>query len=75
VRATHDEVDLRLRIDRRENAADGVVVLELSAPDGAALPVWEPGAHVDVTLGPLVRQYSLCGGPGRPVAVADRGAA
>lgn len=29
-----------------------------------ALPTWEPGAHVDLVLGPgLVRQYSLCGHP------------
>ncbi|MYS69903.1 2Fe-2S iron-sulfur cluster binding domain-containing protein, partial [Streptomyces sp. SID5926] len=28
------------------------------------LPAWEPGAHVDVVLGPgLERQYSLCGDP------------
>lgn len=62
--STHDEVDLRLRIARRENVADGVVTLELSRPDGAPLPAWAPGAHVDVGLGPdLVRQYSLCGDP------------
>ena len=54
--------DLRLTIvDRREVAA-GVVRLALEAADGRPLPVWEPGAHVDVVLTPdLVRQYSLCG--------------
>ncbi|GAA3389166.1 PDR/VanB family oxidoreductase [Cryptosporangium minutisporangium] len=62
--STHDEVDLRLRIARRERVADGVVTLELRSPAGAALPAWAPGAHVDVALGPdLVRQYSLCGDP------------
>ncbi|MFD8484234.1 PDR/VanB family oxidoreductase [Streptomyces sp. NPDC059712] len=31
---------------------------------GEPLPAWEPGAHVDVVLGPgLERQYSLCGDP------------
>ncbi|GIG91548.1 PDR/VanB family oxidoreductase [Plantactinospora endophytica] len=45
-------------------AADGVVVLTLRHPAGAALPSWEPGAHVDLLLRPdLVRQYSLCGDP------------
>jgi ferredoxin-NADP reductase len=48
--------------------ADGIVSIELAAPDGHALPEWEPGAHVDVFLeSGLVRQYSLCGG------AADRG--
>jgi ferredoxin-NADP reductase len=43
--------------------ADGIVSIELAAPDGRALPEWEPGAHVDVFLeSGLVRQYSLCGG-------------
>lgn len=33
--------------------------------DGAALPAYEPGAHVDVTVpGGITRQYSLCGAPG-----------
>jgi ferredoxin-NADP reductase len=44
--------------------ADGVVCLTLQDPDGARLPPWTPGAHVDLILGPdLVRQYSLCGDP------------
>jgi vanillate O-demethylase ferredoxin subunit len=39
----------------------GVRVLELHAADGAALPAYEAGAHVDVTLGNgVMRQYSLC---------------
>jgi ferredoxin-NADP reductase len=60
---THDEVDLRLRVDRRDAEADGVVVLELHDPSGAPLPAWAPGAHIDLTAGPAVRQYSLCGDP------------
>ncbi len=44
--------------------ADGVVALTLSAPVGVMLPVWEPGAHVDLRLpSGLTRQYSLCGDP------------
>jgi ferredoxin-NADP reductase len=47
---------------RRE--ADGVVSLRLEDPDGAALPEWEPGAHLDLRLpSGVVRQYSLCGDP------------
>ena len=48
----------------REPAADGVVSLVLEHPDGAELPTWTPGAHVDLLLAPdLTRQYSLCGSP------------
>lgn len=44
--------------------ADGVMSLTLAASGGAALPEWQPGAHVDVRLpSGLVRQYSLCGHP------------
>jgi ferredoxin-NADP reductase len=44
--------------------ADGVISLELRAPDGMDLPVWQPGAHIDVLLpNGIVRQYSLCGDP------------
>ncbi|MET7983063.1 PDR/VanB family oxidoreductase [Streptomyces sp. NPDC005281] len=51
-----------------EFAAEGVLALSLRHPLGAELPAWEPGAHIDVVLGPgLERQYSLCGDP------ADRG--
>ena len=48
----------------REPVADGVVSLVLEHPDGAELPTWTPGAHVDLLLVPdLTRQYSLCGSP------------
>lgn len=55
-----------LTISALQPAADGVVGLELCAPDGAELPEWEPGAHIDVLLpNGIVRQYSLCGDPAR----------
>jgi ferredoxin-NADP reductase len=64
VSRTQNEVDLRLRVDRRTEGAEGVVVLDLRDPSGADLPAWEPGAHVDLRLpGGLTRQYSLCGDP------------
>jgi len=62
--ATDVETDLRLRVSRRTDGAEGVVVLELTDPSGADLPAWAPGAHVDLRLRDgLVRQYSLCGNP------------
>jgi ferredoxin-NADP reductase len=49
--------------------ADDVVELTLRAPDGAPLPAWTPGAHVDLLLDDeCVRQYSLCGSPAEPDA-------
>ncbi|MFE6622633.1 PDR/VanB family oxidoreductase [Streptomyces sp. NPDC057740] len=56
--------EAELVVERRESAADGVLALTLRHPLGEPLPGWEPGAHVDVVLGPaLERQYSLCGDP------------
>jgi ferredoxin-NADP reductase len=46
-------------------AADGVVSLVLASPDGAELPPWQPGAHIDVVMPDVMRQYSLCGDPER----------
>jgi ferredoxin-NADP reductase len=64
VHSTSDEVDLSLRVDRRTTGAEGVVVLDLRRPDGAELPPWAAGAHIDLRLpGGLTRQYSLCGDP------------
>lgn len=59
---------LVLCLERRDTVADGVVALTLRAPDGAQLPPWEPGAHIDIEIGDIedgrfVRQYSLCGSP------------
>ena len=56
--------EAELVVERREFAADGVLALTLRHPLGEQLPAWEPGAHIDVGLGPdLERQYSLCGDP------------
>ncbi|MEZ7834145.1 MAG: PDR/VanB family oxidoreductase [Burkholderiaceae bacterium] len=44
--------------------AHGIVSYELADPDGHDLPVFEPGAHVDVLApGGLVRAYSLASDP------------
>jgi ferredoxin-NADP reductase len=46
----------------RDPVSDGVVALRLAGLDGAELPEWTPGAHIDLLVTPsLVRQYSLCG--------------
>ncbi|CAM5547117.1 ferredoxin [Streptomyces spiroverticillatus] len=56
--------DLELSVEQAELIADGVLALTLRAPDGADLPAWDPGAHIDLVLTPdLIRTYSLCGDP------------
>jgi ferredoxin-NADP reductase len=47
---------------KRSYVSSTVLALEVAALDDAALPPWDPGAHVDFLLpNGLVRQYSLCG--------------
>jgi ferredoxin-NADP reductase len=61
---SHDEAELTLTVSTRFNVAAGAAVLELVSPDGADLPAWQPGAHIDLLLPEgLTRQYSLCGDP------------
>jgi ferredoxin-NADP reductase len=61
-RAAYREVELDVEVRRRETVSDGVVTLTFADPDGADLPEWAPGAHIDLMMTPsLVRQYSLCG--------------
>jgi ferredoxin-NADP reductase len=58
------EPDRKLIVHAREQVADDVVALVLTDPDGAELPEWTPGAHIDLLVGDgLVCQYSLCGDP------------
>ncbi|MCW8380653.1 PDR/VanB family oxidoreductase [Streptomyces justiciae] len=55
---------LTLVVAARRTEAEGVVSLRLAAPDGARLPAWQPGAHLDLQLpSGRRRQYSLCGDP------------
>jgi ferredoxin-NADP reductase len=69
VKSTHAESELDLLVADRDAAAAGVVALTLRHRDGDELPVWTPGAHIDLVLSDdLTRQYSLCGDP------ADRSA-
>ncbi|MGE4482855.1 PDR/VanB family oxidoreductase [Acidocella sp.] len=49
---------------RRRMVADNIVALELHALDGAALPAFSAGGHIDVRLpNGLMRQYSLLNDP------------
>ena len=51
-------------VSRRDTLATDIVGLELQSADGAPLPTWHAGAHVDLVIrSGLVRQYSLTGDP------------
>jgi ferredoxin-NADP reductase len=58
------DAELDVVVARRAPLAAGVVGLTLRRPDGAPMPAWTPGAHVDLLLGNgMTRQFSLCGDP------------
>jgi vanillate monooxygenase ferredoxin subunit len=55
---------LQVTVARKLAEAEGICSFELVSADGAALPPFTAGAHVDVHVRPgLVRQYSLCNPP------------
>ncbi|MHA6195796.1 PDR/VanB family oxidoreductase [Pseudomonas wadenswilerensis] len=55
---------LEVRVSQKIIEADGICSFELVAANGAALPPFTAGAHVDVHVAPgVVRQYSLCNSP------------
>jgi ferredoxin-NADP reductase len=61
--------EMELVVRDIQPVARDVVALTLADPAGAELPMWAPGAHIDLVLGAdLVRQYSLCGRAGQPGA-------
>lgn len=59
--AVHDGTERRVVVRSRTVEANGVVSVVLADPDGRVLPSWEPGAHIDLCLPDVTRQYSLCG--------------
>lgn len=56
---------MQVKIARKFPVATDICAFELVRADGAALPPFTAGAHIDVMLRDgLVRQYSLCNDPG-----------
>jgi vanillate O-demethylase ferredoxin subunit len=55
---------MKLLVDKIIRETPEILTFRLVHPAGAALPAYQPGAHVDIT-GPtgITRQYSLCGHP------------
>lgn len=56
---------LLVQVRRKRQEAIGIASFELVRPDGAPMPGFSAGSHVDVNLpGGLTRQYSLCNDDG-----------
>lgn len=54
------DLDLRLRLVEVVYGAPGINLYRLASPNGATLPAFDPGAHLDLEIAPgFVRQYSL----------------
>ena len=59
------QATLRVRVANKQTLATDICSFDLEASDGAQLPAFEAGAHVDVYLpNGLLRSYSLCNDPG-----------
>lgn len=59
------QLGMSLLVQQATWEAENVLSLRLTHPNGAQLPRWEPGAHIELALpSGLLRQYSLCGDPG-----------
>jgi ferredoxin-NADP reductase len=64
---TRDEAgdaSLTLRVRQVTWEAEDIISFALVDTARRDLPIWTPGAHIDLHLAPgLIRQYSLCGDP------------
>ncbi len=59
-----DSPVLHLTLTAVDTLSDRVLRCVFEDPDGADLPQWEAGAHLDVVISPdKLRQYSMCGDP------------
>ncbi|MER8614514.1 PDR/VanB family oxidoreductase [Mesorhizobium sp. M0923] len=54
---------MKVTVTRKLEIAADICEFHLTLPGNQPLPPFAPGAHIDVHLGALVRQYSLCNDP------------
>ena len=55
---------IQVEVTEVEAMAEGVTKYEFRHPDGAPLPEWKAGAHLDLVIAPeFLRQYSMSGDP------------
>ena len=56
-----DSITRTVVLKAKQAEGDGAVRLVFADPQGAPLPAWSAGAHVDLVAGGFRRKYSLCG--------------
>nr|MCU0909651.1 NAD-binding oxidoreductase [Paracoccaceae bacterium] len=62
--AAGDSPVLRVVVSKVERMTADITKYEFRDPDGADLPPWDAGAHLDVVVAPeFLRQYSMSGDP------------
>ena len=62
--AAGDSPVIQVEVRKAEVMADGVTKYEFASLDGAPLPEWQAGAHLDIVVAPeFLRQYSMSGDP------------
>lgn len=54
---------MKVTVTRKLPVATDICVFELAPADGEPLPAFTAGAHIDVHVDGLIRQYSLCNSP------------
>jgi len=55
---------IRVEVAGATALSDDVILYDFKALDGAPLPEWSAGAHLDIVVAPeYLRQYSMCGDP------------
>jgi ferredoxin-NADP reductase len=60
----HESPVIQMTVAEVEDCPGAVKKYRLSAVDGAELPRWTAGAHLDIVVAPeFLRQYSMCGDP------------
>ncbi|MGX9690985.1 PDR/VanB family oxidoreductase [Achromobacter anxifer] len=60
----HEANAMQVQVQSIRHTARDIVAVELVSPEGADMPAFDAGAHIDVQLpGGLARQYSICNSP------------
>lgn len=54
---------MKVKLVRKVEVAADICEFHLALASGEPLPAFSPGAHIDVFVGALTRQYSLCNDP------------
>lgn len=57
-------MEMNLKVRQIRDEAVDIKSFELASGEGQILPSYQSGSHIDVHVGGVIRQYSLCDAPG-----------